>query len=391
MQLNTREKTVEESWVAPIARIARLALIPLLLPLLLSVGALAQTRRMVTTAEGKAVDFVGEFRSDADVDASRTPCQHFRDFFDHTGEAHDVAGERPAVCDLIVDVIAGKADPLPQNAKQPIHAARIATDSQRRIVVTEPDTRSVHVLDFVNRKYTRIDGVKDGKMLSPFGVAVDADDNLYVTDLKRGMIDVFSARGKFKKYIGNYKCEGVFQLPNSIAIDRASGRIYLSDTLRHLVFILDHNGKELFRIGKRGGGTGPSEFRLPTDLALHGHELFVLDRRNKRIEVFSFEGRYKREFQPDGFDVGSATGMALDSQGLIYLLFDVGYVEVFNPQGEPLFRFGHYGIEPGELKNSQAIYIDSSDRIYVTDTGNLRVEIFQITDFAHSRTATASR
>ncbi|HVJ04688.1 MAG TPA: 6-bladed beta-propeller [Candidatus Saccharimonadales bacterium] len=385
---------MEEFWAAPIARISRLVLIPLMLPLLLSAGALAQARRMVTTAEGKTVDFVGEFRSDADLDASRTPCQHLRDFFDHTGKARDVAGERPAVCDLVVDVvdvIAGKADLLPQNAKRPIHVARIATDSLRRIVVTEPDTRSVHILDFVNRKYTRIDGVKDDRMLSPFGVAVDADDNLYVTDVKRGMIDVFSARGKFKKYIGNYKGEGVFQLPSSIAIDRASGRIYLSDTLRHLVFILDRNGKELFRIGKRGGGSGPSEFRFPADLALHGQELFVLDKQNKRIEVFSLEGRYKREFQPDGFDAGSAKGLAVDTQGLIYLLFDVGYVQAFAPHGEPLFRFSNYGVEPGELKDSQAIYIDSMDRIYVNDTGNLRVEIFQIMGSAHPGAATASR
>ncbi len=354
-------------------------------------GAYGQDSRAAGGTPVNVPNFVGQFRSDSDVDVVRTPCQRLRDHFDHSGEAHDLEGERPAICDQILDIIAGKADPSLQDAKPPIHAARITTDSRRRIVVTEPDTRSVHILDFVNRKYTRIDGAKDDRMLSPYGVAADADDNLYVTDLKRGMIDVFSAQGKFKKYIGNYKGEGVFQLPNSIAIERASGRIYLTDTLRHLVFILDRNGKELSRIGKRGGGSGPSEFRLPTDLALHGQELFVLDKQNKRIEVFTLEGRYKREFQPDGFDAGSATGMAVDAQGLIYLLSDVGYVAVLNKQGEPLFRFGHYGAEPGELKESQAIYIDPADRIYVTDTGNRRVEIFQINPSANSGTTTASR
>jgi tripartite motif-containing protein 71 len=83
--------------------------------------------------------------------------------------------------------------------------------------------------------------------------------------------------------------------------------------------------------------------------------------------------------------------MSVDAQGLIYLLLDLNCVEVLNPKGELLFQFGGYGEAPGEFKNSQAIYIDSSGRLYVADTGNSRVEIFQITGLAQSGTTTASR
>jgi DNA-binding beta-propeller fold protein YncE len=362
----------------------------LLLPLIFCAPEFGQTNGAATTPE-KMIEFVSQFRSDADVDAARTPCQRVRDHFDRTGEAHDATGERAAVCDRVLDVIAGKAEPVPDVDKLPIRAAKLVTDSQGRMIVTEPATRSVHIFDFANRKFIRIDGAKGDRMLLPSAVAVDADDNLYVTDSKRGMIDVFNPAGKFKKYIGNFKGEGAFQLPTSIAIDRASGRIYLTDTPRHLVLILDRNGKELTRVGKRGGGTGPAEFLLPTELALHGQELFVLDKQNKRIQVFDLDGHFKREFKPAILDNDSTTGMAVDARGSIYLMQEIGLIEVVDSKGERLLSFGHYGTEPGEFINSQGISINSAGRLWVADTGNLRVQIFQILNHSNMNRTAASR
>lgn len=377
---------MREPWLPTVTNSARFVVGSLLLPVLFCASGSGQ----ISGAE-KTIEFVSLFRSDSDVDVARTPCQRVRDYFDHTGEAHDVTGERAAVCDQVLDVIAGKAEPVPAVAQLPIGAAKLVTDSQGRIIVTEPATRSVHILDFANRKYIRIEGSKDDRILLPSAVAVDANDNVYVTDSKRGMIDVFSAAGKFKKYIGNFKGEGAFQLPNSIAIDRPSGRIYLTDTPRHLVLILDRNGKELTRVGKRGGGTGPAEFLLPTELALHGQELFVLDKQNRRIQVFDLDGHFRREFKPNVLGSDTTTGMAVDAGGSIYLMQEFGLIEVVDAKGELLLRFGHYGAGPGEFINSQGISIDAAGRLCVADTGNLRVQIFQISNQANMNRTAASR
>lgn len=371
---------MRESSVASDASISRFVVGFVVLSAIVGTIAFAQTVDASSAFNAKTVEFIGSFQSDSDVDASRTPCQRLRDRFDRSGEAHDVAGERPAVCDKILDIIAGKAGPVTPDAKLPIRPVGIATDSRHRIVVTDPSTRSVHVLDFANRKYMRIDGTKNDRMLSPDAVAVDADGDLYVTDTKRGMIEVFNAAGKFKKLIGNFKGEGIFQQPNSIAIDRQSGRIYVADTPRHLVLILNHDGKEIGRIGRRGGGSAPAEFKLPTYLALRGQELFVVDKQNGRIQIFSLEGHYKREIRSGNIAVASASGLAVDAEGLIYLLQDIGLVQVINPKGELLFSFGHYGVGVGEFKDPLGISIDSANRFYVADTGNLRVQVFQITN-----------
>ena len=60
------------------------------------------------------------------------------------------------------------------------------------------------------------------------------------------MIFVFEPSGKFLRVIGSLKGgEGYFKRPTGIAVDSAAQRIYVTDTLRDQVFILDMQGKVL--------------------------------------------------------------------------------------------------------------------------------------------------
>jgi DNA-binding beta-propeller fold protein YncE len=332
--------------------------------------------------KSNGIIFLGVFSSPSDVKDTRTHCQRLRDLFDSSAKAHDIVGERPAVCDKVINVVAGRGDAFLQQLNTNVRAAKIVTDSHRRILVTEPSTRSVHIFDFLNRKYSRIDGAIDDRLHFPYSVAVDANDNIYVTDLRRGTIAVFNSDGKFERDIGDYKGEQAFEQPNSIAIDSDSGKIYIADSKRHFVLVLDREGKKIVSIGKRGGGSGLAQFRLPTDLALHGEELFVLDKKNQRIQIFDLNGGYEREIKTEMLGTDAPRAMAIDSCGRIYVLLNVGMIQVLNPLGEPLFQFGRYGIAAGEFKDAAGISIDPSDRLYVSDTGNQRVQIFQITSQA---------
>jgi DNA-binding beta-propeller fold protein YncE len=367
-------------------KIDRFRCCTLLLPLLLLGAAFGQGEGG-KMKEDAPVQFVSMFSSDADVNVPRTPCQRLRDMADHSGAATDMAGERPAVCDQVLDIIAGKAGLETTDALTPIRAEKITVDSSLRVLITEPSTRSIHILDFANRKHSRIDGAKDDRMTFPFGIATDASNRIYVTDLKRGRIAVYRADGKFEKFIGNLMNEGLFQRPQSIAIDRAKGRIYIADTERNFVLILTLDGRIVAQIGKRGGGSGPAEFLEPVEIALYENEVFVLDKRNNRIQVLSLDGRYRRQFKLEGSGVREANGIAFDTQGRLFVP-SLNWVEVFNREGQLLYRFGQSGELPGEFKMtmSRGICTDSKDRVYVTDSGNRRIQVFQVAEDFNSKT-----
>jgi len=140
----------------------------------------------------------------------------------------------------LVDIVAGEPD-----FKNLVRPYSIAVDSHGRIIVTDPGAAGVHIFDFAQQKYKfieRRDKDKDA-MLGPQCVAVDAQDNIYVTDSETGKVFVFNSSGKYERVIGSLKGgEGYFKRPTGIAVDSVTQRIYVTDTLRNQIFMMDMQG-----------------------------------------------------------------------------------------------------------------------------------------------------
>jgi hypothetical protein len=51
--------------------------------------------------------------------------------------------------------------------------------------------------------------------------------------------------------------------------------------------------------------------------------------------------------------------------------------QIFNPKGQVLMYVGSFGRQPGQFNLPMGVYIDSNDRVYVSDQLNARVQIFQ--------------
>lgn len=274
----------------------------------------------------------------------------------------------------VLDFVAG-----PPEIPRLVRPYSIATDSRGRVLITDPGSQTVQIFDFEQKKHQRLRGSRREPFASPIGVAVDGQDNIYVTDSRLGKIFVFDPKGKFTRYIGDLKCEGRFKRPTGIAIDAKAGEIYLTDTLYHAVFVMDLSGKILRRFGERGTENG--QFNYPTGVALHGEELIVVDAMNFRLQAFDRHGQFRRAFGVVGNSTGAfyrPKGVAVDSEGNIYVvenLFET--VQVFDDQGRLLYFFGASGGEPGQFQLPSGIWIDPRDRIYIADSYNHRVQEFQ--------------
>ena len=275
----------------------------------------------------------------------------------------------------LLDVVAGEPD-----FHALINPYSVVTDSQGRIIVTDPAASGIHIFDFTQHKYKFLSRQKDTDGLdSPQCVAVDADDNIYVTDSYSGKIFVFSASGKFQRVIGSLKGEGYFKRATGIAVDSSAQRIYVTDTLRNQIWVLDMQGAILQRIGIRGEGEG--QFNFPTELRLAGQDLYVVDAMNFRVQVLDGNGKFQYAVGDTGDGVGATfrpKGIGVDSEGHLYIVEGLsGMVQVFNRQGHLLYYFGQKGTGFGEFQLPTGLFIDHSDRVFVVDSYNRRVQVFQ--------------
>jgi DNA-binding beta-propeller fold protein YncE len=276
----------------------------------------------------------------------------------------------------VLDVVAGEAD-----YRELIRPYDVVEDSRGRLIISDPGAIGVHIFDFVQHKYRfleRRNREKDA-MMAPQGVAVDAEDNIYVTDSDAGKIFVWDGNGKFRRVIGSlHGGEGLFKRPTGIAVDSAAKRIYVSDTLRDKVFVLNMDGEVMQTLGQ--SGQKDAEFHFPTELRIAGNTLAVVDAMNFRIKLWSKDGQFQRAIGQPGDGLGQLfrpKGIGVDSEGHYYVVDGLrGLVQVFNADGELLYYFGKRGTALGEFQLPAGLFIDHSDRIYIVDSYNHRIQIY---------------
>ena len=299
-------------------------------------------------------------------------------------EVHSLAG---SARDAVVSFVYGRPSVLrtPQD---------LTTDSRQRVILSDPGIPAVHVLDPKRKTSFSIVGGQGRRLQSAAGVAVDGEDNIYVADPQRGMVLVYDQYGTFVRYIGNFHGEKLYQRPTGIAIDRKAGHLYLADSPRHLIFMLDLEGNLLKRVGQQwddigSGGlklrtkTGPGMFNDPTEIAVNDHEVIVLDSFGTRVQTMDLDCNLLGGFnvlnaphrEPDWKD-----GLGLDRDGNIYVS-DVGASEVrmYNSKGGLLASFGQAGSRMGEFSAPRGLWVDASNGLYVADTQNVRVQLFRLT------------
>ena len=181
------------------------------------------------------------------------------------------------------------------------------------------------------------------------------------------------------------KGNGQFQDPRGIAVDE-EGNIYVVDSGNHRIQKFDSNGKFLIQWGSQG--TEPGQFQEPWGIAVDAEgTVYVADTWNHRVQKFDADGTFLLQWGSYRSTGGTAVGeegffwgprdIAIDATGKVYVT-DTGNkrVQVFDPSGKFLAQWGGFGVEDGQMDEPVGIAIDEEGYIYMADTWNQRVQKF---------------
>jgi uncharacterized protein (TIGR03663 family) len=231
--------------------------------------------------------------------------------------------------------------------------------------------------------------VGDGQFYEPWGVAVDAEGNIYVADTWNGRIQVFAPDGTFLRRWGVFAVAGgeggdpnALFGPRGLAFD-LDGNLVVADTGNKRIVQFRPSGEYVNQVG--AGGVIAGRFEEPTDVAVDptNGTILVADSWNGRIQRFGADLAYQSEFAVPGWagrDIFQKPGLAVGVDGTIFATDPAtGQVVAYAPTGEVKYAFGGLGAGAGQLGLPNGIRVDlPANTLVVADGGNSRVVVFPI-------------
>jgi hypothetical protein len=203
----------------------------------------------------------------------------------------------------------------------------------------------------------------------PYDLVVDRFGYLWIVDRDENVITKFTEDGQPVLTLGNKGVAGdntshdSFNGPTDVAIAE-NGDIFVTDGYNNSrVVKFDENGKFLMIFGGiKGAAIG--EFNVPLRIAIDSRgRLVIMDRLNKRIQLWSQDGRFIEEWANLGFK--NPAGLAIAPDDTLYLSDSDGQSIKIVKAGKILEEIdGLDGVRPHQVTIDQfgALYICDEPR-----------------------------
>jgi len=212
-------------------------------------------------------------------------------------------------------------------------------------------------------------------MVKPYGVAVSRLGRVYVADTVARRVFVFDPEAKAVSFVGE-SGPGKLTKPVGVAVD-GEGKVFVADATVNRVFGYDLKGQLAIAIGREGDLDSPSGLAVDRERNL----LYVADAKKHHVLCYStVDGSAVRTIGRRGGGPGEfnfPTNLTVNRSGRLYVADTLNFrIQVFNPDGGFLGEFGIQGDTPGTLNRPKGVGVDSEGHVYVADSSFNNFQIF---------------
>jgi len=244
------------------------------------------------------------------------------------------------------------------------HVIGVDVDDEDNVYVLNRGEHSMVIFDREGNYQREWEGVQ---LPSGHGLHIEGDE-AYVADYKEHTVSKYTLDGRLLRTWGTPGVPGAdgdpFNRPTDVDV-APTGEIYISDGYANArVHKYSPDGELLFSWGDHG--TGPGELDISHDVCIaEDGRVFVADRQNHRIQIFTPYGEYITEW--GGFK--QPCSVTIDKEGYVYVSELQQRFSILNKDGKLVARWGEEKSQvPGLFINPHCACLDSKGDLYVGET-----------------------
>ena len=187
------------------------------------------------------------------------------------------------------------------------------------------------------------------------GIAELSQGNIAVSSYYDNLVKVFTPQGQVVANFGSKRLNG----PKGLAV--SNGRIFVVDRCNHRVCVFSEDGRFSHTFGSFG--SDPEQLHHPDQIAISktGY-VYVSDWGNKSVKIFKQDGNFVRKLNR----ISAPSGLAVTNDGhLVVTSFWENSVLIFNAKGERIHSFSNEG--PG---HPYGLAFGKAGHLYIANLGS---------------------
>ena len=252
----------------------------------------------------------------------------------------------------------------------------VAVNEQDEIAVSDVGNHKIHLFksDGAHLKSFGGEGTQPSEFNRPAGIAFLVD-NIIVTEQHNHRVQEVSKQGQYQSHLSEQgSLDRQLNNPCGLSID-SDGNILVADLKNKLVKMFSAGGQFLSRIGKEGS------FTRPFHCIQHDNYLIVSDSEDHSVKLCDRKGNFLYKFGKQGNADGEFNTprcLSMDKAEHLMVCDSFNYrIQVFDLSGKFVAKFGTQGSGMGEFNEPVSAAVLSDGKIVVSEINNSRIQIFE--------------